>query len=777
MAGTKAEVTTQSLRVRSGPGTTFSIIANVTQGTMLDVVENQGEWIKIKYQGADGYVASQFVTLKSAETVSGFLIEQHALMETDLIPDLLIPTDGLTGAELAVANTWNSYGELMTKVADMLKVPVGSLVAVLVAESSGRTFAADGRMIIRFENHLFWRYWGEKNPNVFNRYFKFDTSSVKNNWKGHQFRANENATWENFHGTQSKEWEVLAFARALDDTAALFSISMGAPQVVGFNYKRLGYESVQHMFDAFARSAHAQILALFDFVKGTSSSSPAITALQNGDYLAFANFYNGPANAPTYEGIIKARAEMFARQIVKAQPAQPPSTDQRGPIEAPTPAAPPTTTTPAPVPTVPAAPAPTPSIPTVSQPEVVETAPAATNVNPVLISTTAGLKVRSAPVMDKTDKNVIEKLTQNEPVTLLEPLDDFMTKMTKGEKGGEFAKISTDEGRTGYAAAWLLAPGEALVRETTEKYINSIPVYPVHAAYDTMWSMQDHLGLPDPFTSLPIQIRSPHKLVNMQVNGFGPNTFAARNWRSWYSRIGGMHNGSDFIVETGTPLLAVADGVIIKKWPFMGNPNEKTIVLWPFLPDRFKDSKGRRMMSNIIVAYGHMSNNTLKNDLTVVKAGDVIGLSGTPAGSTTNDHLHLEVHWLSGDTGFLNLRKLGARKLLTQFSRPQPFSNQVPWCTLLFYSKRLINYQVHQAKTIGYNGRPSYPTAAMLKELGVTHLPELGEFTLAFFEYGIPVIWEKRKTTWPDGVVTMDTLPERLKGFSKYEPYEATFLK
>jgi len=31
-----------------------------------------------------------------------------------------------------------------------------------------------------------------------------------------------------------------------------------------------------------------------------------------------------------------------------------------------------------------------------------------------------------------------------------------------------------------------------------------------------------------------------------------------------------MHNGHDFIIETGTPLLAVADGVIIKKWPFLG---------------------------------------------------------------------------------------------------------------------------------------------------------------------------------------------------------------
>lgn len=781
MAVTKAEVTTDGLRVRSGPGTNFNIVDSLAKGTQLDVVEVQGDWVKVKYKNADAYVSAQYVVIKSLQAVSGYLMEQPDLLEVPLIPEFIIPTTGLAGAELAVANTWNSYGNFMTRLSDLLNVPVGSLIAVLVAESSGRTFGADGRMIIRFENHLFWRYWGEKNPDVFNRHFKFDTSSPKNNWKLHQFRPSVQDNWENFHGTQSKEWNVLAFARALDDTAALFSISMGAPQVMGFNYKLVGYESVQLMFDAFARSAHAQILALFDFVKGRSATSRAITALQTKDYLTFASIYNGPANAVTYEGIIKARADMFDRLIPKAAPVQPPPTDQRGPVEAPTPTTPAPT---APTPTAPTPTAPTPTAPVVPTPSVpittptVEVTPPAANVSEVLISTTEGLKVRKEPVLDRSDKNVIEKLRRNEPVTLLEPLDDFLSKMLKGEKGGEFVRVRTDENREGFVAAWLLAPGDAIVKATTDKYINSIPdIYSLPAAYDVLWSMQDHLGLPDPFSSLPVQIRSQHTLVNMQVNGFGPNTFASLNWRNWYSRIGGMHNGHDFIVETGTPLLAVADGVIITQWPFMGNPSEKTIVLWPFLPERFKDSKGRRMMSNIIVAHGHMSNNAVKKNLDVVKAGEVIGISGTPAGSTTNDHLHMEVHWLSGDTGFLNVRKLAARQLLTQFKRPQPYSNQYPWNTLLFYERRLIKYQLHQSRTIGYNGRPSYPTQAMLKELGISHLPALDDFTIAAFEYGIPILWEKRSNPWPQGIVTMDMLPERLKKFTKYEPYPADFLK
>jgi hypothetical protein len=238
-----------------------------------------------------------------------------------------------------------------------------------------------------------------------------------------------------------------------------------------------------------------------------------------------------------------------------------------------------------------------------------------------------------------------------------------------------------------------------------------------------------------------------------------------------------MHNGHDFIVETGTPLLAVTDGVIIRNWPFMGNPRDKSIVLWCFLPERYRDNRGRRMMSNVLVAYGHMSNNDIKQELDVVKAGEVIGYSGTPAGSLDNDHLHLEVHLLGGDGKFMNLRKLPPRKLLKHYDRSQPFSNQAPWNTLLFYSRRLAKYQLHQGKVIGYFGRTSYPTAEMLRAMGATHLPGLNEFTLAYFEYGIPVIWQNSGKTWPDGVVTTEMLPERLKTFAKFEPYEAAFLK
>ncbi|NWG18667.1 MAG: DUF3380 domain-containing protein [Chloroflexi bacterium] len=753
----------QGLRLRSGAGTQYGVVTVLPDGMTVDVLERQSDWLRVRAGAAEGYAFGQYIRIVVDNAPVGFLGQQPDLLDIQLVSDKLIPVDGLTGAELVVAQTWNAYGNLLSRLSDLLAITVKAVVAVLVAESSGRAFAADGRMIIRFENHIFYRRWGEQHPDIFNRHFLFDTSSPRNNWKGHQWRPNPESPWVSFHGSQNREWDVLTFARALDDTAALSSISMGAPQIMGFNYKSIGYESVQHMFDQFARSAHAQLLAMFDVVKGPGATSPAIQALQGDDYLTFASAYNGPANALTYEGIIRARADIFDRLITRAVATAQPDRDTRGPVEMPAVAA-----------VAPVVPTP-PPVSALSVPEVVVTPPPPPEQPTVLVATVEALNVRREA---SPQAEVIERLQRNEAVMLLEPLDGALAKMAEGQAGGKFLNIRTDENREGYAAAWLLMPGDdSLVRRTVDDYINAIPdQFSIPGAYDQMRAAGDTIGLPDPFDTLPVQIRTRHRLVNMQVNGFGPNTFAARNWPRFYSRVGGMHNGYDFIIETGTPLAAVSDGVIIKNWPFMADPKDRSLVLWCFLPERFKDAQGRRMMSNVLVAYAHMSDNRVKNQFDVVKAGEVIGISGTPGGQGFNDHLHLEVHLLSGNTAFRNVRGLAPRKLLQPYSRPQPYSNQCPWNPIWFFSRRIIRYLLYQGKTIGYGGQPAYPPPATLQAMGAGHLPPLNEFTLAFFEYGIPVIWQNSGKAWPDGVATTDTLPDVIGQFEQFEPYEASFL-
>lgn len=314
----RAEVISNSLNVRAGAGTNFNIVTVVTKGTVLNVIEKLGEWVKVRVGAGEGFVAAQYVDLNTTKPATGYLIEMTELLNAELLPDRIIPNQSDASAAV-VARTWNSYGGLISRLSRMLSVPNNTIVAVLAAESGGNAFGKDGRMIIRFEVHIFYNSWGAQNPQNFDRFFAFDRSPG-NSWKGHLFRSDVGQPWIDFHGNQDKEWQVLTIARALDDTAALSSISMGAPQVMGFNHRRIGYDTVQKMFFQFARSAQAQLLALFDFVRGTGGSSQAITALQNRDYLTFATLYNGSGNAPTYAGIIQRYSALYDQVIRTAQP-------------------------------------------------------------------------------------------------------------------------------------------------------------------------------------------------------------------------------------------------------------------------------------------------------------------------------------------------------------------------------------------------------------------------------------------------------------------------
>ncbi|GAB4547667.1 MAG: hypothetical protein OHK0023_09480 [Anaerolineae bacterium] len=317
--GTRVEVNTRILNVRRGPGTQHDIVGQAQLGQKFDVLGRQGDWLRIAFNGQDAFISATFVKPASTGfTLEGFLVEEPELLEVRPQPNKLIPPQPNGTTEAAVARTWNVYGGLLGRLSDLLNIPVDVVVGVLVAESGGAAFGPDGRMIIRFENHIFFNLWGRRNEAIFNQFFTFDRTSAARGFRGHQWRPDVNQAFRDFHGNQASEWEVLTFARQLDDTAALQSISMGAPQIMGFNFRRLGYESVQQMFERFNTSLHAQIIGIFDFVKGSGASSQATEALQRRDYVTFASIYNGPANATIYSDRIRRFAGLFQKLITTA---------------------------------------------------------------------------------------------------------------------------------------------------------------------------------------------------------------------------------------------------------------------------------------------------------------------------------------------------------------------------------------------------------------------------------------------------------------------------
>jgi hypothetical protein len=184
-------------------------------------------------------------------------------------------------------------------------VRVADSAAVLQIESGGRGFASDGRMMIRFENHVFYDQWGQANPGRFNQHFKFDPVR---RWTGHQFRKSATGAWQSQHSGQGNEHEVLEFARGLDDSAALQSISMGIAQIMGFHYRSQGFSSPREMFDTFSGAIRPQLDGMFTFIE---NKRICIEGLREGDYTKFATGYNGAGKAAQYGAAIRDAARAF----------------------------------------------------------------------------------------------------------------------------------------------------------------------------------------------------------------------------------------------------------------------------------------------------------------------------------------------------------------------------------------------------------------------------------------------------------------------------------
>ncbi len=95
---------------------------------------------------------------------------------------------------------------------------------------------------------------------------------------------------------------------SLDDSAALQSISMGAPQIMGSNHASIGYSTPQAMFHAFEHDARAQLRALFRFME----TNNLVDAIRRKDYHRFAFVYNGSGQPEFYAGLMREYAGAFA---------------------------------------------------------------------------------------------------------------------------------------------------------------------------------------------------------------------------------------------------------------------------------------------------------------------------------------------------------------------------------------------------------------------------------------------------------------------------------
>lgn len=263
------------LFVRSAPNLDAEIIQGLPFGTVVNIYGKNDLWYQI---GKDQWVSSIYVT-----------------DERQVAPSI----------------DEEKYGDLTTALlnnfARLYNIDPIVVRAVFDIESGGQAyFSINDKPYIRFENHVFARQL--KDDGLFNTYFQYNHTPYHQH-EDHKVRFTDNAEWTEFHGNQLKEWGVYNFARTLNADAADNSISVGMGQIMGFNHKKIGYNSAKEMIDAFSQpdpiGRIAQVFAFFSYCLNTEN---AIDYLRNKDWNNFALAYNGAAS---YAKLLKDRYNLL----------------------------------------------------------------------------------------------------------------------------------------------------------------------------------------------------------------------------------------------------------------------------------------------------------------------------------------------------------------------------------------------------------------------------------------------------------------------------------
>lgn len=129
---------------------------------------------------------------------------------------------------------------------------------LIMVESSNSGFGIDGKIVIRFEEKKF-----------------LDVVGV---------------LVVNHHSNQAEEYVAFQKAYALDQNQANLCTSWGMGQIMGYEYKKAGYDSVEKMIGEFKISEFYQVKGILNFCK----NKPGLwNALKTKNFPLIEYLYNG----------------------------------------------------------------------------------------------------------------------------------------------------------------------------------------------------------------------------------------------------------------------------------------------------------------------------------------------------------------------------------------------------------------------------------------------------------------------------------------------------
>jgi peptidoglycan hydrolase-like protein with peptidoglycan-binding domain len=158
--------------------------------------------------------------------------------------------------------------------ASLLSVEIATIKAVSAVESKGSGFLVNGKPKILFEGHWFSKFTQGK-------YDKSHPTLSYPKWT------------KAYYVGGAAEYGRYNTAKTLDATAAMKSTSWGRFQIMGFNYDKAGYVSVEAFVADMHKAESYQLASFVKMLKATGMDAQ----LRAKDWATFAKNYNGPKYA------------------------------------------------------------------------------------------------------------------------------------------------------------------------------------------------------------------------------------------------------------------------------------------------------------------------------------------------------------------------------------------------------------------------------------------------------------------------------------------------
>jgi hypothetical protein len=179
--------------------------------------------------------------------------------------------------------------------AEEFRVPSSHLAAMVEVESAGKVFGPDGRPMILFEPHVFYRRLkGEERDRAVNAGLAYPKWGTKP-----------------YPKTQAERWSQVERAALINDDAAYESASYGVGQVMGYHWSALGYASLNEFLETVQSGVDGQMDAMLRYCRVNS----LIDDLRDGRWLTLARGYNGKGQAQKYAAKLEAAAIRFGAAV------------------------------------------------------------------------------------------------------------------------------------------------------------------------------------------------------------------------------------------------------------------------------------------------------------------------------------------------------------------------------------------------------------------------------------------------------------------------------